>query len=25
MDLGSFDKHEFRIRDDLFFIDVKKQ
>ena len=25
MDLGSFDKHEFRVRDDLFFIDVKKQ
>jgi len=25
MDLGSFDKHEFRIRDDLFFIDVKRQ
>jgi len=25
MDLGSFDKHEFRVRDDLLFIDVKKQ
>ena len=25
MDLGSFDKHKFRVRDDLLFIDVKKQ
>ena len=25
MDLGSFDKYEFRVRDDLLFIDVKKQ
>ena len=25
IDLGSFDKHEFKVRDDLFFIDVKKQ
>ena len=23
-DLGSFDKHDFKVRDDLFFIDVKK-
>ena len=25
MSLGSFDKYEFRVREDLFFIDVKKQ
>ena len=24
-DLGGFDKHDFRVRDDLFFIDIKKQ
>jgi aminopeptidase N len=24
-ELGGFDKHDFRIRDDLFFIDIKKQ
>ena len=23
-DLGGFDKHDFKVRDDLFFIDVKK-
>ena len=23
-DLGGFDKHDFRVRDDLFFIDIKK-
>ena len=25
LDLGNFDRHDFKIRDDLFFIDVKKQ
>ena len=25
LDLGSFDIHDFKIRDDLFFIDIKKQ
>jgi len=24
-DLGGFDKHDFKVRDDLFFIDIKKQ
>ena len=24
-DLGGFDKYDFRVRDDLFFIDIKKQ
>ena len=24
LDLGSFDKYDFKVRDDLFFIDVKK-
>ncbi len=23
-DLGAFDRHDFRVRDDLFFIDIKK-
>ena len=25
LDLGSFDNHDFKLRDDLFFIDIKKQ
>ena len=25
LDLGSFDNHDFKVRDDLFFIDIKKQ
>jgi len=25
LDLGSFDIHDFKVRDDLFFIDIKKQ
>ena len=25
LDLGSFDRHLFKIRDDLFFIEIKKQ
>jgi len=25
LDLGSFDRHSFQIRDDLFFIEIKKQ
>ena len=25
LDLGSFDRHSFQIRDDLFFIKIKKQ
>ena len=24
IDLGGFDKHDFKVREDLFFIDVKK-